>query len=329
MKKIIFTLSCIFITGFVYAHVHRIVKINGIPSDTSYTLHSTAVKIYKHYPQAKLASIAVPEGVSVDKNITYETIGKRKLVVDVFYPTGLKTQSYPGVLLIHGGGWISGERNMTYAMAEQLALKGFISVCVEYRLGPEALYPAGVYDLKTAVRWMRAKAPKYHIDTNKIAAYGCSAGAELASFLGTTGNLKQFNKIGKYLNHSSAVEAVVNVDGLLDFTNVNSTKYDENPQKPSAAHRWFGSSYKNRPDIWTEASPLTYVNRKSPPIIFINSAQPHYHAGRDDMIKLLKKYHIYYEQYTLKGTHHTFWLFHPWFDTTLDYTVNFLNNVFK
>ncbi len=302
--------------------------INGIRRDTSYNLNTAAKKMYKMFPQAKLVTRRKLPNVKEASNIVYENIKGRKLHLNVFYPAKFEGNKYPGILMIYGGGWSSGDTSMVIPMARRLAAKGFVTVTPEYRLSPEALYPAAVKDLKTAVRWMKANAEKYRIDTGKIASYGCSAGGELASFLGTTDNSVKFNN-GMYKGFSSDVQAVVNVDGLLDFTNINSTKYDENPDKPSAAHRWFGKSYKAAPGLWKEASPVTYAGLKTPPVIFINSGQQHYHAGRDDLIKILKKYNIYYEVRTFPGTHHTFWLFHPWFDKTFDYTVNFLNKVFK
>lgn len=321
------TLAAFLFVGPVMAK--GIVMIHGIPTDTSYTSYSAAAKIYKKFPNVKLVQPHLPKGVVEKKNIVYTTYGTRKLHLDVFMPMGDPGATYPGILVIHGGGWVSGNRSMLVPMAEQLASHGFVTVTVEYRLAPEALFPAGVYDLKAAIRWMRADGSKYRIDTTRIATYGCSAGGELAAFLGTTGGIKRFEGNGGYPGHSTRVQAVVNVDGLLNFLNINSTKYDNNPKKPSDADKWFGGSYRKIPQVWSEGSPITYVGKSTPPIIFINSSVPHYHAGRDSMIVDLKRFGIYYEVYTIPGTPHTFWLFHPWFEKTLDYTLQFLDRVFK
>ena len=301
----------------------------GFPRDTSYTSYSADVKIYKKFKNVELVTPSLPEGVVEKKNIVYTTYGSRKMYLDVFMPMRKGDARHPGVMIIHGGGWISGERSMLVPMAEQLATYGYVTVTAQYRLQPEAPFPAGVYDLKAAIRWMRANGAEFGIDTSRIAVYGCSAGGELAAFLGTTGGTKEFEGKGGYLGHSTRVQAVVDVDGLLDFMNINSTKYDNNPKKPSAAHRWFGGSYKDIPQVWKEASPITYVSKSTPPIIFINSSMKHYHAGRDEMITKLKHLGISYEVRTLPGTAHTFWLFHPWFEKTLSYTVKFLDKVFN
>ncbi|HSP40225.1 MAG TPA: hypothetical protein VLN46_02255, partial [Gillisia sp.] len=92
---------------------------------------------------------------------------------------------------------------------------------------------------------------------------------------------------------------------------------------------WLGGLKDVNPDNWREASPLEYAGENTPPIIFINSAQPRFHAGRDDMIKILDANGIYSEIHTIPNTPHSFWLVHPWFETTVTYTVDFLNKVFE
>lgn len=162
------TLIVLFSFGPVMAQ--EIVVIHGISRDTSYTSYSAAVKIYRKYPNVKLVEPQLPKGVVEKKNIVYTAYGTRKLHLDVFIPEGGPGATYPGVLVIHGGGWVSGNRSMLVPMAEQLASHGFVTVTVEYRLAPEALFPAGVYDLKATIRWMRADGPRYRIDTSRYSS---------------------------------------------------------------------------------------------------------------------------------------------------------------
>ncbi|MCX6145030.1 MAG: alpha/beta hydrolase [Ignavibacteriales bacterium] len=300
-----------------------------IPRDTSFTLDNTAPKVYKQYPHAKLVAAILPAHVSAEKNIVYARYGERELHLDLFSPREKTHALYPGVILIHGGGWRSGNRQMEWPMAQHLAAHGYVTATAEYRLSIEAQYPAGVYDLKGAIRWMRTNAAKYNIDPNKIAVYGCSAGGTLAAFLGTTGDMKQFEGSAGHAESSSAVQAVIDVDGVLDFTNPAESAKDDDPKKSSAGKSWFGASYKESPDIWKEASPINYVNANTAPILFVNSSLERFHAGRDEMIGQLNKLGIYSEVHTISDTPHAFWLFHPWFDKASGYIVKFLDKTFK
>ncbi len=283
----------------------------------------------KKFPDAKLVTKHLPVNLKEESNIIYAKIGERELHLNVFYPADANVKTYPGVLMIYGGGWASGDTSLIIPMAERLAAKEFVTVTPEYRLSPEALYPAAVLDLKAAVRWMRANADKYHINKNKIAAYGCSAGGQLAALLGATNGDKKFEGDEGNANYSSSIQAIVDVDGVVDFFGKNSEEVKNNPAKPSSAHRWFGASAKDKPQVWKDAGAYYHTSKNTPPIAFINSAVPRFHAGRDEMIRLLKKYNIYYKVHTLPNTIHTFWLFQPWFNKTLDYTTNFLEKVFN
>ena len=300
-----------------------------VQRDTSFTVNNTAVKVLKQYPGTKVVEPILPAGVTAQENLVYASDRGRDLHLDLFTPVKKRASGYPGVLLIHGGGWRSGYRQMEWPMAQHLAAKGYVTATVEYRLSVEALYPTGVHDLKAAIRWMRANAAKFNIDSKKIAVYGCSAGGELAAFLGTTGDMKKFEGSTGDLHQSSRVQAVIDIDGILDFTDPAESAKDTVPDKPSAGKAWFGASFKENPGLWREASPIRYVNEKTAPILFVNSALPRFHAGRDEAIKTLSKLGIYTEVHTIPDTPHPFWFFHPWFDEASGYIVTFLDKTFK
>jgi acetyl esterase/lipase len=100
----------------------------------------------------------------------------------------------PAIVVIHGGGWLEGDRSSFASRKhgvpgniEDFAELGFIAVAINYRLSGEAPFPAALEDCKCAVRWLRAHAGEYGIDTKHIGAYGNSAGGHLALLLGLVG----------------------------------------------------------------------------------------------------------------------------------------------
>ena len=121
--------------------------------------------------------------------------------------------------------------------------------------------------------------------------------------------------IGNNLEHSSIVQAVIDVDGILDFTDPAESGKDNDPEKPSVGKLWLGYSYKENPKIWEDASPINYVNENTPPFLFINSSIDRFHAGREVLIEKLNRYNTYSEIHTFPDTPHPFWFFHPWFQT--------------
>ncbi|MDB5250529.1 MAG: lipoprotein [Segetibacter sp.] len=294
----------------------------NIPRDTSFTVYSAYNKEKKKFPQIEIAEPKMPGGVLSKENIVFSSPGNRDLHLDVFYPQATSKKGYPGVILIFGGGWKSGDKSMSVAMAQQIAAKGYVAVAVEYRLSPEIQYPAAVHDVKAAIRFMRANAKDYNLDKSKIAVHGVSAGGQLAALVGTTNGNKKLEGNEGHLEQSSDVQAIIDIDGVLAF------KHPESAEGQVAAE-WLGGTYEQRPKIWEEASALTHVGKNTPPTLFINSSLPRFHAGRDDMIKKLNAHGIYSEVHTVPDTPHPFWLFHPWFQPTVDYTVRFLDKVFK
>jgi acetyl esterase/lipase len=299
-------------------------KAQGIiPRDTSFTLIGTYNKEKKYRPFITIAAPTTGKNIQTQLNIVYDKIGERALLLDVFYPQKLKNKKYPGVILIHGGGWKSGDKSQMHAMAKILADKGYIAFAVEYRMSLEAKYPEAVFDLKSAIRWMRANAKQFNLDVKNIASLGVSAGGQLAALLGNTNNKEEFegfNRGNKKV--SSSIQAIVNIDGTLAF------RHPESSEGKSAGE-WLGGSYEESTKNWESAAPLNHVSAKSVPILFINSSIPRFHAGRTDMIKKLDQYGIYSEVQEFPDTPHPFWFFQPWFNPMMDFTITFLNKVFK
>jgi acetyl esterase/lipase len=301
-----------------------------IPLDTSYTVSSTYKKLIKKYPHIKPVADREPGDLREIKDVVYFTIaetpfGRRDLRADIFIPNATQQRS-PAILMIHGGGWRSGNKSLNIPMARRLADEGFVVVSVEYRLSLEAKYPAAVQDIATAIRWTREHADDYQIDPNKIAIAGSSAGGQLASLIGAGNPNKTFQQVAS-TNSSSNVQAVIDMDGLLDFTNPESLAVERTEN--SADVVWLQGSYQEIPQRWKEASALHWVDKNAPPFLFINSSQTRFHAGCADMVNRLNGFGVYNEVHKLEDAPHSFWFFHPWFDPTVKYISDFLNKVFS
>ena len=303
-----------------------LVGVTHIP-DTSFTVQKEFEKLKKNYPCIQIVQSLASANVIEKKDIVYCTTGKRRLLLDAFIPAKKSNKKRAAVIVIHGGGWRSGNKTQHHPLAQQLAEGGYVCFTPEYRLSTEALYPAAVHDLKAAVRWIHANAKTYNIDTNKIAVAGFSAGGELAAFLGTTVGNKKFEGNSCHLTSSGKISAVIDLDGTLSFVHPESREGDDS-KKTSAATYWFGFSKKENEELWEEASPLNHVGKSTPPTLFINSSVARMHAGRDDFIKILNHHNIYSEVKTFEDAPHSFPLFHPWFNSTVQVIESFLLKVF-
>lgn len=304
--------------------------IREIPRDTSYNVRKVYSQIKKNFPYATPALDEVPAGVIAERNLVYSTLpqtpfGKRDLHVDVFRPA--KKGKYPALIMVHGGGWRSGEKSMQVPMAEMLATKGFVTVPVEYQLLLEAKYPAAVHNIKAAIRWVKANAEKYNVDTSKIAISGCSAGGQLASLVGLTNGVEKFEGTMGNNSYSSKVHTAIDIDGVISFIAPNSLNLNRTKSSPDV--EWLGGTFIEKPETWKEASAAYWANERSIPMLFLNSGYSRFHAGQDELIGQFKEWGIYHEVHQFNVKIHPFWLFHPWVDESVNYMADFMNKVFK
>ena len=307
-----------------------------------FTRDSALARARETHPAAALPADLIPAGVIAAENLVYASPAGVPLALDLYRPaTG---GPHPAVLLIHGGGWDAGSREMERPFAKRLAAAGFVAVPVSYRLGEAGRFPAALHDLKAAVRWLRAHAAAHGIDPARIGAVGGSAGGQLAALLGATNGVaalegplsdgranppeepEPVERPGEpsLSPLSSTVQAVVDIDGLADFT--ADALVAQQIAKPSAPTRFLGGSFAERAETWRAASPLTHVGPASAPTLFLNSTAPTpLRPGREAMAKKLRSLGIGAEVAVVPDTPHPFWLLDPWFAGVVTTTAAFLH----
>ncbi len=287
--------------------------------DTSYTVFSTYNKEIKKFPFIEIVKERKYKNLDFSLDIVYNSLDSRELHLDAYYKKGKKPQ--PAVILIHGGGWKSGNKSQMKIFAQEIASKGYSCFSIEYRLSPEAQYPAAIFDVKNAIKYIKANAKKFNVNPDKVAVLGCSSGGQMAALIGTTNNNLEFESPSG-INENASVQAIIDLDGILAF------KHPES-EEGKAASLWLGGSFDEQPEIWKQASALNHVSASTPPILFINSDMARFHAGRTDMISKLNSYKIYSEVKNISNSPHSFWFFNPWFQPMVKYTVDFLDKIFK
>lgn len=314
--------------GFiVHARAQTKTGVTG-KTDTSYTTYSAYKSTLKKYPDISIVPEQPSANVKEARDLVYCNTGNRNLHIDAFIPIAQPKKRKPGILIIHGGGWRSGNRTQHIPLAQRLAQAGYVAFTVEYRLSTEALYPAAIQDIKTALRWMHANAKKFNIDTGKIAVLGFSSGGQLAALTGATSGNPVFDEGNCLRNYPGTVQAVIDIDGTLSFTHPESGEGDDS-RSTSAATYWFGYAKKENIQLWDQASPLTYAKQTKVPYLFLNSGVERMHAGRNDFQRILAENSIYSEVHTFEGSPHSFCLFNPWFEPTVNYIKIFLHKVFN
>ncbi|WP_434036469.1 alpha/beta hydrolase [Formosa sp. 4Alg 33] len=277
--------------------------------DTSYTINSAFRKVIKTYPNASIVLNSGGKNVQHLPDVLYKKIEERNLLLDAFIS---KTSTIsPVIILVHGGGWKSGNRTLLNPLAEFIAENGFNSFTIDYSLAPKHKFPEAVLDIFDAIDFIKSQASTYNINPNKIVLLGSSAGGQLASLVATSAHSSIFQK------DTISIQGLINIDGLLAFSHPKS-------EEGVLASSWLGETEKADPELWKRASALTYVDEFSPPTLFIPSDFDRFQAGREEMVSILNAHHIYSDVVPIHEAPHTFWLFNPWFIEVSNSIVQFL-----
>jgi acetyl esterase/lipase len=182
---------------------------------------------------------------------------------------------YPIVLLIHGGGWVSGDKQgyKTGQILEALLSRGYAVAAINYRLSGVAKYPAQIQDVKAAVRWVRANAVKYKINSDKIGAWGSSAGGHLTALLATSGGINALEDFSlSDSNQSSTIQAAVDWFGPTDFLQMDAQTVAQNcgigghDFANSPESMLMGFAIQTQPEKVQLANPITYISNDDPPM---------------------------------------------------------------
>ncbi len=248
----------------------------------------------------------VPASVKVVRDLVYAQYGSREVKLDYYLPKQPASAKIPCIVVIHGGGWRSGDKTRFANFAVALAEQGYAAACIGYRLLPEVEFPAPILDCKAAVRWVRAHATEYGVDPDRIGTIGGSAGAHLVAMLGTSAKVASLEGDGGNAGVSSRVQAVVAMAAPTDM----------------AA---FGERVKMDKDMIALISPVTHVDRDSAPLLLL-------HGTKDTLVPLAQsellehKYRqagVPVELVKFEGAPHGFWNRDPGFSDVIKRAVAF------
>jgi acetyl esterase/lipase len=212
----------------------------------------------------------------IQANIHYDHFPET--VLDVLQPSAPSLADRPGVIVIHGGGWVDGDKeSMLDAYCLPLVRRGMVVANVEYRLAKSALAPAAVNDVRKAAQWFHDHASRYKVDTNRILTMGDSAGGHLAL-------MTALAPASADLGPSIKVAAVIDFFGITDVADMLA-----GPNERSYAADWIPEQ-PDRMELARRLSPITYVRKALPPILVLHgdadSHVPYEHSV--SLVKALK-----------------------------------------
>ncbi len=203
------------------------------------------------------------------EEIEYGQAAGESLKLDAWVPDG--PGPFPAVILVHGGGWTTGDKSggprkaFMAPLHEPLQRAGFAWFSINYRLAPKHRYPACIEDVETAIRWVKTNAERQRVDPRRIAISGESAGGHLVALAAVRADA------------STRLAAVVPFYAPFDLGAMTT------PGAPLRAPfvALFGREQLDDATlaVLREASPLTHVRHGLPPFLLV-------HGTADDRVAL-------------------------------------------
>lgn len=216
-----------------------------------------------------------PDGVIIEKDVAYLAPG-RKETLDLYLPAnrpaGVRS---PAVVVIHGGGWTGGDKGAAreFNIGTNLAKAGYVAASVNYWLGADRRWPTNLLDCKNGVRFLRRFADKYHVDPDRIAVMGGSAGGHLALMVAYTSSVAELEPAEPYPGLSNRVRAVVDMYGPTNLLTRQTTDSSGTPTgRIRLDSHLLSTAGEEDPEGWSFASPVTHVRSDSPPTLILHGS---------------------------------------------------------
>ena len=247
---------------------------------------------------------------------TFE-IPNKALLMDILLPSVNKKM--PAVIFVTGGGFIASNKSRMIQLRMHLAENNFVVASITYRTIPTGKFPAPLEDVKSAIRFLKANAQNFNVDSDKIFLIGDSAGGYLAAFAAVTNGDKIFN-VGSNLNISSKITAAVDLYGISDLTKIASD-FPANMQAaynlPGAissllvngvpAFTGTGGGILQYPANANAANPINYVTKNSAPMLLMhgtadNIVSP---SQTDLLFQALRTNGVDAERYVIPNENHS------------------------
>lgn len=250
--------------------------------------------------------------VAVRENLEFLEPGRTERM-DLYYPADPRPgEKFPGVVIIHGGGWTGGIRNAEREVniGSNLARMGYVSISIDYRLAtPSNLkkygktFPVNIQDCKKAVQWLRKHAEELKLDPSKIGTIGGSAGGHLAALAAVAGPEAGLEPAEPYPGIDTSVQACVNLYGVMDFAGFRG-KAPVKQKRQTVV----GSAPSDNRKVWLSASPIEQVDPKDPPMLQIHAKADTTVNYRQAVImkEELDRKKVYNELILLDGFGHVF-----------------------
>lgn len=208
------------------------------------------------------------DGVRIEHDVDYLGAGRTERA-DLYQPPAVPDPPrYPGIVIIHGGGWTGGDKRAAREIniGTTLAANGYVCLSINYALAAPGhpTFPQNIQDCKRAVRWLRKHADQLHIDTDHIGAIGGSAGGHLTALLAVTGPEVGLDPADN-AEYSCRIQAAVPL-----YPHCAAAWEGGTPLQVYSDLPMFAQNHATAPQLWNSALPIKQLSSDDPPMLILH-----------------------------------------------------------
>lgn len=213
---------------------------------------------------------------------------------DVYSPTTAAPKAgFPVVVVVHGGGWISGDKWTLEGYSRMLAQNGMVAVTINYRLAPAHKFPAQVDDVRQALLWVKANAKRLSLDLSRLGLFGYSAGGHLSALVASLADepievqasASRWDSTDQKWKQLPAIRAVCAGGPPCDFRSYS--------KENKSLSYFLGGSRGEKPAVYQAASPAAHVSKNDPVTQIIH--------GEKDLIVPIKESREFHQAQVAAG----------------------------
>ena len=223
-----------------------------------------------------LGLASAPRGPA-PQTVIFSWVDGQALALDIYQPDTPDATARPAIIVIHGGGWESGDKSDFPQWDYWLTQQGYAVFDLQYRLAPQPNWQSATGDVKCAIGWVKRHAVEYRVDARRVALLGRSAGGHLALLAGYTAG--EAGLPPGCPVEDTCVQAVIAfyapVDLVWDYQNPANLRVLDGPELIS---RFVGGTPETNAEAYAGASPIAHVNPQTPATLLLQ-------GGRDQLVR--------------------------------------------
>jgi len=238
------------------------------------------------------------------------------LVADIYIPNG--TGPFPGILFLHGGGWMNGNRYQMSKLIRDLALRGYVGFTIEYDVDP-VHYPVSFQESLAALKYFREHAAEYHLDPTRVAVAGSSAGGELAALVALNPAGTTTPAAASPTAAQAPVQAAIILNGVLDLAALG--------DKSDMVTQYLGGPCTPMAEACKDASPVSHAHAGAPPFFVGHGTSDETvpFAQAEAFVAALRAKKVQVRFDTIQGGPHTYWVKDQFYAKNLEDVSSFLS----